>query len=190
MVGLFYPPLIGANWALPLSINGSLSVVTTREDTLLGLEQRLAQRIDLIAEEKQAAQHIGVTLLEADFCKFKSLVLSFSQRPKELHRFANVLVSELQCSEVTVLTSVLICWKAPGQVSGRDICIVSVRMERLRRVISLATDATFGVHVLAPGTAVASGKLVLVNEDAHLLFNKMGSMATQGPPPLTGGPMH
>lgn len=157
------------------------SALSNLDEAKQGLAWRLSLRADLTGFDRSTVFNLGSAILESDFNKLQAIVRSYRHYAEQFARMAYVLASELRCPEISILRVAVHQWKANGADSEHKICVFTLRLDNGRRLIDIATDPNYGVHVFGQSAGGISGQLAKLNEDPLTILKRIGTKAMRQP---------
>jgi hypothetical protein len=181
MAGTFSSLSATCDWLVPQSTGAAHATVDRLEVARQEFILRVAQRADLSDFDRTTVINLGTAILQSDFGKLQAILKSYRHYAEQFACLAYILACDLRCPEISILKVSVIQWKAGGVDSERKVCVLTLRLDKVRRFIDIATEPNYGVHVFAVTGDGLFSKLTRVSEDPQTILKQVATAIVPAP---------
>lgn len=139
--------------------------------------------------EYLGAIQLGFIILEGNLRNLRTFIRSYRANPQLLHCIASALSRVMNGEDIAIGASAIMPGEHAGTRSTIASCAVTISLLRAGKMVSIATDKSYGEHVYKICRKGPMLSLLPVKEDIEVLFQQIGRVAclpaAGGPPPLS-----
>lgn len=143
---------------------------------------RINARLDMDDFARQSVISLGQAIYDGDFVSLRKMVESYRHYPEQLAHLMYVLACDLRSEQVGILKISLLDWRASGSEELHKICVVTIRINKLRRLIDMSSDCNYGVTVFGLGNDAGNSTLTRLNENPIAILKNVDLVPP--PPPV------